>query len=44
MPEGANGGYSVWACGGAIAAVADEDTAFTGRAGQFWASAEIQVG
>jgi len=42
MPEGANGGYSVWSCGGVIAAVPDEDTAFTGRDGLYWASAEIQ--
>ena len=42
VPKGGNGGYSVWSGGGAIAAVADEDTAFTGRDGQYWASAEIQ--
>jgi len=42
VPEGAEGGYSVWSCGGAIAAVADEATAFTGREGRYWASAEIQ--
>jgi hypothetical protein len=42
LPEGADGGYSVWSCGGAIAAVADDDTAFTGRDGLYWAAAEIQ--
>jgi FAD/FMN-containing dehydrogenase len=42
VPKGGNGGYSVWSGGGAIAAVADEDTAFTGRDGLYWASAEIQ--
>jgi len=42
IPTGGNGGYSVWACGGAIAAVHDEATAFTGRDGQFWAAAEVQ--
>jgi hypothetical protein len=42
IPEGANGGYSVWACGGAMAAVSDEETAFTGRDTRFWAAAEVQ--
>lgn len=42
MPEGANGGYSVWSCGGAMAAVSDADTAFTGREARYWTSAEIQ--
>jgi FAD/FMN-containing dehydrogenase len=42
MPEGASGGYSVWSCGGAIAAVPEESTAFTGRSALHWASAEIQ--
>ncbi len=42
VPKGGNGGYSVWSGGGAIAAVPDEDTAFTGRDGLYWASAEIQ--
>jgi FAD/FMN-containing dehydrogenase len=42
VPEGASGGYSVWSCGRAIAAVSDEDTAFTGREGLYWASAEVQ--
>jgi FAD/FMN-containing dehydrogenase len=42
VPEGAEGGYSVWSCGRAIAAVANEDSAFTGRDGLFWAAAEIR--
>ncbi len=42
VPQGADGGYSVWSCGGAIAAVSDEDTAFTGREGLYWAAAEAQ--
>jgi FAD/FMN-containing dehydrogenase len=42
VPDGARGGYSVWSCGGAIAAVSDEATAFTGRKGLYWASAEVQ--
>lgn len=42
MPDGASGGYSLWSCGGAIAAVPDEDTAFTGRDALYWAAAEIQ--
>ena len=42
IPEGASGGYSVWSCGGAIAAVADDATAFTGREGLYWAAAEVQ--
>jgi FAD/FMN-containing dehydrogenase len=42
VPDGAQGGYSVWSCGGATAAVTDEATAFTGREGLYWASAEVQ--
>jgi hypothetical protein len=41
VPEGASGGYSVWSCGGAMAAVPDTDTAFTGRDARYWAAAEI---
>jgi len=41
VPEGAEGGFSVWAWGGAIAAVSEEDTAFTGRDAAFWVGAEI---
>jgi FAD/FMN-containing dehydrogenase len=40
VPEGASGGYSVWSCGGAIADVRDDDTAFTGRDALYWAAAE----
>jgi FAD/FMN-containing dehydrogenase len=42
LPEGAAGGYSVWSCGRAIAAVADDETAFTGREALYWAAAEAQ--
>ncbi len=42
VPDGADGGYSVWSCGHAIAAVPDEATAFTGRDGLYWAAAEVQ--
>jgi FAD/FMN-containing dehydrogenase len=42
VPDGANGGYSVWSCGGAIASVPEEDTAFTGRSAMYWAAAEVQ--
>ena len=41
VPEGAEGGFSVWAWGRAIAAVSEEQTAFTGRDAAFWAAAEI---
>jgi FAD/FMN-containing dehydrogenase len=41
VPDGAEGGFSVWAWGGAIAAVPEEATAFTGRDAAFWAGAEI---
>jgi FAD/FMN-containing dehydrogenase len=41
VPEGAEGGFSVWAWGRAIAAVSDDETAFTGRDADFWAAAEI---
>ena len=41
VPDGAEGGFSVWAWGRAIAAVSEEDTAFTGRDAAFWAAAEI---
>ena len=42
LPDGVEGGYSVWSCGGAIARVPDEATAFTGRDGLHWAAAEAQ--
>ena len=41
VAEGADGGFSVWPWGRAIAAVREEDTAFTGRDAAFWAGAEI---
>ncbi len=41
VPDGAEGGFSVWAWGRAIAAVSEEHTAFTGRDAAFWAGAEI---
>ena len=39
-PAGGDSGFSVWACGGAIARVPEEATAFTGRSGAFWLAAE----
>ena len=41
VPDGAEGGFSVWAWGRAIAAVSEDDTAFTGRGAAHWAGAEI---
>ena len=41
VPDGVEGGFSVWAWGGAIGAVSEEDTAFTGRDAAYWAGAEI---
>ena len=41
IPDGAEGGFSVWAWGGAIATVSEEDTAFTGRDAAYWAGAEV---
>jgi hypothetical protein len=41
VPHGAEGGFSVWAWGRAIAAVAEDATAFTGRDAAFWAGAEV---
>jgi FAD/FMN-containing dehydrogenase len=40
-PDGADGVISIWPCGRAIAEVAEEDTAFTGRTAAFWIAAEI---
>jgi FAD/FMN-containing dehydrogenase len=42
VPAGADGGFSFWAWGRAIAAVPDDATAFTGRTAAFWAAVEIQ--
>ena len=39
--EGIDGVVSIWTCGGAIADVPEEATAFTGRDGAYWASAEV---
>jgi FAD/FMN-containing dehydrogenase len=41
VPDGAEGGFSVWAWGGAISAVSEEATAFSGRGANHWAGAEI---
>ena len=41
FPVGVEGGYSVWPWGRAIAAVGDDDMAFTGRTAAYWASAEL---
>jgi FAD/FMN-containing dehydrogenase len=41
-PDGTECGVSVWACGGAIAKVPNEATAFTGRDGSFWVAFEAQ--
>ena len=40
VPDGADCGFSVWSCGRAIARVAEEDTAFSGREATFWLAAE----
>jgi len=40
-PAGAEGGFSVWAWGRAIASVSEDETAFTGRDAALWAGAEI---
>jgi FAD/FMN-containing dehydrogenase len=42
VPEGADGGFSVWACGRAIAEVPDDATAFAGRDAAYWLAVEIQ--
>jgi len=41
VPAGAEGGFSAWTWGGAIATVPEDGTAFTGRTAAFWAAAEI---
>jgi hypothetical protein len=40
MPEGADGGVSICAWGGAIGDVPEDATAFTGREAAYWISAE----
>jgi FAD/FMN-containing dehydrogenase len=39
-PAGTDSGFSVWACGRAIARVPNDAMAFTGREGAFWLAAE----
>jgi FAD/FMN-containing dehydrogenase len=39
-PTGGDSNFSVWACGGAVARVAEDATAFTGRSAAFWVAAE----
>ena len=41
VPDGAEGGFSVWTWGRTIAAVPEDETAFTGRGAAFWAGAEL---
>jgi hypothetical protein len=41
VPTGADGGFSAWAWGRAIACVPEDATAFTGREAAFWIAAEI---
>jgi len=41
VPDGTDGAVSVWSWGRAIAAVAEDATAFTGREAVYWISAEI---
>jgi FAD/FMN-containing dehydrogenase len=41
VPGGADGSFSAWAWGGAIAEVPEDGTAFTGRGAAFWTAAEI---
>lgn len=42
IPEGAEGEFGFWSWGGAIAAVPEDATAFTGRTAAYWMGAEIQ--
>jgi FAD/FMN-containing dehydrogenase len=41
LEDGIDGVVSIWTCGGAISDVAEDATAFTGREGAYWASAEV---
>ncbi|MGZ8694654.1 MAG: FAD-binding oxidoreductase [Gaiellaceae bacterium] len=41
IEDGIDGVVSIWTCGGAISDTSEEATAFTGREGAFWASAEV---
>ena len=42
MPEGADGEFSIWCWGRAIANVPEDATAFTGRDAGFWLALEVQ--
>jgi FAD/FMN-containing dehydrogenase len=42
VPDGTDGGLSIWAWGGAIGRVKEDATAFTGREAAYWIAAEIQ--
>jgi FAD/FMN-containing dehydrogenase len=42
VPAGASAVFSTWSCGGAIARVPEESTAFTGREAGVWLAVEIQ--
>lgn len=42
IPEGAEGEFSFWSWGRAIAEVPEDATAFTGRTAAYWMGAEIQ--
>ena len=41
LPEGADGEFSAWTMGRAVAAVPEDATAYTGREAAFWLAAEI---
>jgi FAD/FMN-containing dehydrogenase len=41
IPDGADGEFTAWSMGRAIAAVAEDATAYTGREAAFWLAAEI---
>jgi FAD/FMN-containing dehydrogenase len=41
LPEGADGEFSAWTMGRAVAAVPEDATAYTGRDAAFWLAAEI---
>ena len=41
-PDGGNASFSIWACGGAIARVPEDATAFSGRDGAYWIACEAQ--
>jgi hypothetical protein len=41
LEDGIDGVVSIWTCGGAISDLSEDATAFTGRDGAYWASAEV---